>query len=214
MLLANVCNAAVLIVALWASPQHQLAITWASTTLVFTLYHGLKNRHSADTEAVVRFTQHDHSNGPQRPVFWQFVGNAASFVFLQCVARRPSYHRLPLRRCTGWRYVCLGQRARGSDSIHSSYRCCLCNSHRAQWRPRVSCGGGPDDQLHRGAMAGCMRLMPRRSPRELLNRFRLRARVRRDELTSLPNRLAFFEALEERVCAACSSARAICCSLP
>ena len=43
MLLANVCNAAILIVALWASPQHQLAVAWASVTLVFTLYHGFKN---------------------------------------------------------------------------------------------------------------------------------------------------------------------------
>jgi hypothetical protein len=50
MLLANVCNAAILIVALWASPQHQLAIAWASATLVFTLYHGFKNRHSDDTK--------------------------------------------------------------------------------------------------------------------------------------------------------------------
>ena len=36
--------------ALWASPRHQLAIIWATTTLIFTLYHGIKNRHSADRE--------------------------------------------------------------------------------------------------------------------------------------------------------------------
>ena len=64
MLLANVCNAGILIVALWASPRHQLAIIWATTTLIFTLYHGFKNRHSADPEAVVRLTQHDYSNDP------------------------------------------------------------------------------------------------------------------------------------------------------
>src|SRR5271157_5410006 len=44
-MLANACNALVLVVALWPSSQRQLAITWASTILMFTIYHGFKNRH-------------------------------------------------------------------------------------------------------------------------------------------------------------------------
>jgi len=35
MMLANVCNAGILIVALWASPQHQLAIIWANHNSCF-----------------------------------------------------------------------------------------------------------------------------------------------------------------------------------
>ena len=43
-MLANACNALVLVVALWPSSQRQLAIAWASTILMFTIYHGFKNR--------------------------------------------------------------------------------------------------------------------------------------------------------------------------
>ena len=40
MMLANACNAAVLVIALWSSSQRQWAIAWASTIILVTIYHG------------------------------------------------------------------------------------------------------------------------------------------------------------------------------
>src|SRR5271156_1114938 len=44
MMVANACTALVLVIALWPSSQRQLAVAWASAILMFTLYHGIKNR--------------------------------------------------------------------------------------------------------------------------------------------------------------------------
>ena len=49
-MLANACNALVIVAALWASPQRQLAILWASAVLVFSLYYGLRNRRRSHTK--------------------------------------------------------------------------------------------------------------------------------------------------------------------
>src|ERR1700733_4044523 len=43
-LLANICNALVLVAALWASPLRRLAITWASAIVIVGLYYGLRQR--------------------------------------------------------------------------------------------------------------------------------------------------------------------------
>src|SRR5271157_2784520 len=48
-MLANACNALVLVVALWPSSQRHLAIGWASTILIFIIYHGYRYRHSTRT---------------------------------------------------------------------------------------------------------------------------------------------------------------------
>ena len=62
MMLANACNAAVLVIALWSSSQRQWALTWASTILLFTIYHGFRSIYSHNTKpsyvstrAIVRF---------------------------------------------------------------------------------------------------------------------------------------------------------------
>jgi len=40
-LLANICNALVLVAALWASPLRRSAVAWASAIIIVGLYYGL-----------------------------------------------------------------------------------------------------------------------------------------------------------------------------
>ena len=61
MMLANACNAAVLVIALWSSSQPQWALASASTILLVTIYHVLKSLYSPNakpsyvsTRAIVR----------------------------------------------------------------------------------------------------------------------------------------------------------------
>jgi hypothetical protein len=51
-LLANVCNALVLVAALWASPLRRLAVAWASAIVVVGLYYGLRQRRTARTRPI------------------------------------------------------------------------------------------------------------------------------------------------------------------
>jgi hypothetical protein len=43
-LLANICNALVLVAALWTSPLRRLAVAWTSVIVVVGLYYGLRQR--------------------------------------------------------------------------------------------------------------------------------------------------------------------------
>ena len=44
---ANAFNALIFVAAVWQSPQRQMAIAWAATVLMFTIYHGFKSQSSA-----------------------------------------------------------------------------------------------------------------------------------------------------------------------
>ena len=46
-LLANICNALVLVAALWTSPLRRLAVAWASVIVVVGLYYGLRQRRTS-----------------------------------------------------------------------------------------------------------------------------------------------------------------------
>ena len=48
-LLANICNALVLVAALWSSPLRRLAVAWASAIVIVGLYYGLRQRRIART---------------------------------------------------------------------------------------------------------------------------------------------------------------------
>jgi diguanylate cyclase len=43
---ANAFNALIFVAAVWQSPQRQMAIAWAATVLMFTIYHGFKSQRS------------------------------------------------------------------------------------------------------------------------------------------------------------------------
>src|SRR5262249_54320290 len=44
---ANAFNALIFVVAVWQTPQRQMAVAWAATVLMFTIYHGFKSQRSA-----------------------------------------------------------------------------------------------------------------------------------------------------------------------
>src|ERR1700756_2736397 len=46
-LLANVCNALVLVAALWTSTLRQLAVAWAAAVVIVCVYYGIRQRRTA-----------------------------------------------------------------------------------------------------------------------------------------------------------------------
>jgi hypothetical protein len=46
-LLANICNALVLVAAPWAAPLRRLAVAWATAIIIVGLYYGLRQRRTA-----------------------------------------------------------------------------------------------------------------------------------------------------------------------
>jgi predicted signal transduction protein with EAL and GGDEF domain len=43
-MLANVCNAVIFVVAVWPSPNRPLSLAWAATIVCYALFHGIKGR--------------------------------------------------------------------------------------------------------------------------------------------------------------------------
>ena len=195
MLLANVCNAAILIVALWASPQHKLAIAWASATLVFTLYHGFNNRHSAYTKpsyvsrgTIIRTSRNALFFGSlwaMLPLLFFPDASPAGQVIIAC--------------------LCAGVLGGGTFVLASVPAAAIAFTAPIVVASAIAIvrSGDPEYLVvavlmisYIAALWRVYTLMPRRSPRKLMNRSRGETRVRRDDLTSLPNRLAFSETLE------------------
>ena len=56
-LLANICNALVLVAALWTSPLRRPAVAWASAIVVVGLYYGLRQRRTVSCEAHARLSE-------------------------------------------------------------------------------------------------------------------------------------------------------------
>ena len=175
MLLANACNAGILIVALWASPQHQLAIIWATTTLVFTLYHGFKNCRSAHAEAVICLNAARLHERPVMPCFLAVCGRC----YLFCSSPMQPPGEQVIIAC-----LCAGVLGGGTFVLASVPAAAIAFTAPIVIASAIAILRSADPKfLVVGVLMisyvaalwppACL-LMPRRSPRELVNRFRLR----------------------------------------
>ena len=181
--------------ALWASPQHQLAIIWATTTLVFTLYHGFKNRHSADAKpshvsrsTITRTTRNALFFGSlwaMLPVLFFTNASPGEQVIIACLCAGI---------LGGWTFVLASVPAaaiaftapivvasaisilRSADPKFLVVAVLMISYVVALWR------------------AVCV--YASQIAKRIAEQVQVERRVRCDELTSLPNRLAFFEGLK------------------
>ena len=196
MLLANVCNAAILIVALWASPQHQLAKDRGAPLIsIFTLYHGFNNRHSAHTKpsyvsrgTIIRTARNALFFGSlwaMLPLLFFSNASPAGQVIIAC--------------------LCAGVLGGGTFVLASVPAAAIAFTAPIVAASAIAIvrSGDPEYFLVAVLMISYIAALWRavyahasQIARRVAEQVQVERRVRRDELTGLPNRLAFSETLE------------------
>ena len=171
------------------------AVAWASTILLFTIYHGFKSLYSTQRQAVICLDAGDRPGCSQCLFTRQSVGDAASTVLFQRIGRWSSYHRMSVCRDAGWRRFCVCQHSGGGDYIHNTYCYRLRDSHRTQRRDGLHTRQCLDGQLHHCVAEGSFR--PFGADRNEGHRTgpgREEGQARR--IDGSADRLAFYEGLE------------------
>jgi diguanylate cyclase (GGDEF)-like protein len=186
MMLANACNASVLVIALWSSPQRQMAIVWASVILLFTIYHGL--RHLTSTRAIVRAVRNAALLGSLwavLPLLFFSNASAGGQVIIAC--------------------LCAGMLGGGAFAFASIPAAAIAFTTPIVIGSAIAIGRSGEAAyilvsvlmvsyitvLLKGVFVHSAQIATRVTAQVQAER-----RVRRDELTALPNRLAFYEGLE------------------
>ena len=194
-MLANACNALVLVVALWPSSQRQLAIAWASTILMFTIYHGFKNRRldrpkpsyvsSRVIARVVRNAFFLGSLWASLPLLFFADASAGGQVIIAC--------------------LCAGTLAGGAFAFASIPPAAVTFTAPIAVASAIAIGRSDDPAYLLVAilMVSYITVLLRvvfvhaaQVARRIAEQITAERKVRRDELTDLPNRLAFNEGLE------------------
>ena len=195
MMLANVCNAGILIVALWASPQHQLAIIWATTTLVFTLYHGFKNRHSADAKP----------SYVSRSTIFRTARNALFFGSLWAMLPLLFFSNAAPGEQVIIACLCAGVLGGGTFVLASVPAAAIAFTAPIVVASAIAILRSADPKFlvvavlmisYVAALWRAVCVYASQIAKRVAEQVQVERRVRRDELTSLPNRLAFFEELK------------------
>jgi diguanylate cyclase len=195
MMLANACNASVLVIALWSSPQRQMAIVWASVILLFTIYHGLRHLTSTrakpsyvSTRAIVRAVRNAALLGSLwavLPLLFFSNASAGGQVIIAC--------------------LCAGMLGGGAFAFASIPAAAIAFTTPIVIGSAIAIGRSGEAAyilvsvlmvsyitvLLKGVFVHSAQIATRVTAQVQAER-----RVRRDELTALPNRLAFYEGLE------------------
>jgi diguanylate cyclase len=194
-MLANACNALVLVVALWPSSQRQLAIAWASTILMFTIYHGFKNRRldrpkpsHVSSRAIVRVVRNAFLLGAlwaSLPLLFFADASAGGQVIIAC--------------------LCAGMLAGGAFAFASVPPAAVTFTAPIAVASAIAIGRSDDPAYLLVAilMVSYITVLLRvvfvqaaQLARRIAEQIKAERKIRRDELTDLPNRLAFNEGLE------------------
>jgi diguanylate cyclase len=195
MMLANACNASVLVIALWSSPQRQLASVWAFAVLVFTIYHGLKNLYSprtkpsyVSTRAIVRAVRNAFLLGnlwAMLPLLFFSNASAGGQVIIACLCAGMlgggafAFASIPAAAITFTTPIVIGSAIAIGRSGETAY--ILVSVLMVSYIT----------VLLKGVFVHSAQIATR-----VIAQVHAERRVRRDELTNLPNRLAFYEGLE------------------
>jgi diguanylate cyclase len=194
-LLANFCNASVLVIALWSSSQRQPAMVWAGTILTFCLYAGFRHWKSVHTSPVY----------VSRRVIFRAIRNALLLGSL--------WGAMPLiffsKASAGGQVIiaclCAGMLGGGAFVLACIPAAAVAFTAPIVLASAITIGSSGDvayflvavlmvsyvSVLWRGVYVHALQLVRRISAQASAER-----KVRRDELTNLSNRLALFEALE------------------
>ena len=194
-MLANACNALVLVVALWPSSQRHLATGWASTILIFTIYHGYRYRHSTRTrplnvsgQAIVRVVRNALLLGSlwaSLPLLFFADASAGGQIIIVC--------------------LCAGTLAGGAFAFASVPPAAIAFTAPIAVGSAIAIGGSGDPAyllvaiLMVSYIAVLLRVVfvhAAQTARRVAEQIQAERKIRKDELTNLPNRLAFCEGLE------------------
>ena len=195
MLFANVCNAGILILALWASQQHHLAIIWATVTLVFTLYHGFKNHHSADT----------NPSYVSRSTITRTTRNALFFGSLWAMLPLLFFSNASPGEQVIIACLCAGVLGGGTFVLASIPAAAIAFTAPIVIASAIAILRSADLRFlmvavlmisYVAALWRAVCVYASQIAKRVAEQVHVEMRVRRDELTSLPNRLAFFEGLK------------------
>ena len=194
-LLANICNASVLVAALWDSSQRQWAIWWGSTILVFCLYSAFRHRLSNSIKpsyishrAITRTVRNALLLGclwATLPLIFFADASPGGQIIIAC--------------------LCAGMLGGGAFALSSIPAAALAFTAPIVIASAISIGRTGDTAyflvvilmvsyiavLWRGVYVHASQVGKR-----VADHVNAERKVRCDELTGLPNRLAFFEALE------------------
>jgi diguanylate cyclase len=194
-LLANVCNALVLVGALWASPLRQLAIGWSSVIVLLVVYYGYRHRGTAGGKS-----NHASARTITRSIRNSLVhGSVWASLPLLFFADAPPGGQVIIA-C-----LCAGMLGGGAFVLASIPAAAIAFTAPIVVASAISIGRSGDTAyvlvavlmisyisvLWRGIYVYASQLVKRVAEQVGAER-----KARRDELTGLPNRLAFFEELE------------------
>lgn len=194
-LLANICNASVLVVALWVSPLRQLAVVWASSIIIVGLYYGFRQRrtaHARPSHVSARTINRAIRNSLLLGILWATV----PLIFFADASRGGQLIIVCL---------CAGMLGGGAFALASIPAAAIAFTAPIVVASAITIGRSGEaayalvailmiiyiSVLWRGIYVYASQIVKR-----VAEQVKAEREARRDELTSLPNRLAFFEELE------------------
>jgi diguanylate cyclase len=194
-MLANFCNASVLVVALWSSSQRLPVIVWAATILTFCLYVGFRHWKSV----------HINSLYVSRRVIFRAIRNALLLGSLWGLMPLIFFSDASPGGQVIIACLCAGMLGGGAFVLASIPAAAVAFTAPIVLGSAITIGSSGDvayflvavlmvsyvSVLWRGIYVHALQLVRRVSAQVNAER-----KVRRDELTNLSNRLALFEALE------------------
>ena len=194
-LLANICNALVLVAALWSSPFRRLAVAWASAIVIVGLYYGLRQRRTARTRPTY-VSAHTISRAIRNSLLLGILWATLPLIFFADASPGGQV----IIAC-----LCAGMLGGGAFALASIPAAAIAFTAPIVVASAITIGRSGDvayalvavlmvsyiSVLWRGIYVYASQIVQRVGEQVKAER-----EVRRDELTSLPNRLAFFEELE------------------
>ena len=194
-LLANICNALVLVAALWSSPLRRLAVAWASAIVIVGLYYGLRQRRIARTRPTY-VSAHTISRAIRNSLLLGILWATLPLIFFADASPGGQV----IIAC-----LCAGMLGGGAFALASIPAAAIAFTAPIVVASAITIGRSGDvayalvavlmvsyiSVLWRGIYVYASQIVQRVGEQVKAER-----EVRRDELTSLPNRLAFFEELE------------------
>ncbi len=194
-LLANICNALVLVAALWASPLRRLAVAWASAIVIVGLYYGLRQGRTARMRPT-HVSAHAISRAIRNSLLLGILWATLPLIFFADASPGGQV----IIAC-----LCAGMLGGGAFALASIPSAAIAFTAPIVVASVITIGRSDDaayalvavlmlsyiSVLWRGTYVYASQIVKR-----VADQVKTEREVRRDELTSLPNRLAFFEELE------------------
>src|SRR6516165_9062079 len=195
-LLANISNALVLVAALWSSPLRRSAVAWASAVVFVGLYFGLRQRRYAASERPTYVSAHAITRAIRNSLLLGSLWATLPLIFFADASPGGQV----IIAC-----LCAGMLGGGAFVLASIPAAAIAFTAPIVVASAITIGRSGDAAyvlvavlmvsyiavLWRGIYVYASQITKRVAAQVNAER-----NVRRDDLTGLPNRLAFFEALE------------------